>query len=180
MSELTDCSIALQIGLDPIIDLSIFGFYLVKSDDLLAANVKDTNIVITDFPDEHGVVAYVPPTPKLAPFDYTISLICYGELYTSNQKITQFYASLLGKRIIIYNNFKGVSLSGYAKGYKAGTFYRSEKDVVIFDIIFYIDKPQDCNFNTSIVPVFTTYLDGGNASSIYPTMIQDGGNASSN
>lgn len=138
----------IQIGTGAITNISIYGFYLAKSPSELACDVKESNIVTTDFPEESGVRLYIPASPSKKPFDYPISLVYYEKsLNTANARIATFYESLIGKQITIYNDDKKVKVVGYAKSYKAGEFYRNEIDVIIFDITFFIPRPQDCDFN---------------------------------
>ena len=138
----------IQIGTGAITDISTYGFHLAKSPSELAPDIKESNIVTTDFPEESGVRFYVPTAPTKKSFDYPISLVYYEKsLNTANARITAFCESLLGKQITIYNDDKKVKVVGYAKSYKAGEFYRNEIDVIIFDITFFIPRPQDCDFN---------------------------------
>lgn len=252
----------IQIGTGTITDISTYGFYLVKSPSELGCDVKESNIVTADFPEESGQRLYIPAVPSKKSFDYTISLIYFdksagrnlivgsnidvtkqatdasfycwlplsipleiGKTYilssdihtgdfetpnlsdgvgnysngqpiafntpftalyasrsiriyhtntmqigrisnlklesgnhvngwslapedsTNNSKINSFYESLLGKQVTIYNDDKKVKVVGYAKQYKAGEFHRNEVDAIIFDLTFFIPRPQDCDFN---------------------------------
>ena len=137
----------IQIADGVINDIGIYGFYLGKSPSVLAPDIKENNFVITDFPEEDGETVYIPATPKKKSFDYSITLIYFtGSLNAANTAINNFYESLVGKLITIYNDYKKVMVKGYVKSYKEAEFYRKEKDVVTFEIVFYIPKPQDCNF----------------------------------
>lgn len=137
----------IQIASGIITDIGSYGFYLGKSPSILAPDIKENNFVITDFPEDDGETVYVPTTPKKKSFDYPITLIYFtGSLNAANTAINNFYESLVGKLITIYNDYKKVMVKGYVKSYKEAEFYRKEKDVVTFEIVFYIPKPQDCNF----------------------------------
>ena len=141
------CKMRIQIGDGDITDIATLGFFLAKSPSELACNVKGSNIITADFPEEDGEAFYIPTAPKLNSFDYTISLIFFdGSLNSANQKITGFYNSLLGQKVTVYNDFKQVKVVGYVKSYKSGEFYRKEKDVVIFDLTFYVPDPTLCDF----------------------------------
>lgn len=138
----------IQIADGAIKDIGVYGFYLGKSPDILATDIKDSNFVITDFPDEDGDSVYTPEVQKKKSFDYPITLIYFSkDINTANAVINGFYELLVGKLITIYNDYKKVIVSGYVKAYKDVSFYRKEKDVVVFDLVFYIPKPQDCTFN---------------------------------
>ena len=138
----------IQIGSGTVQDISFYGFFLGKTPSMLGCDIKESNIIITDFPEISGSTVYIPPTPALKSFDYPITFIYFSDsIDSANQVISDFYNSMLGEVITIYNDFKKVMVKGYAKSYKEGEFYRSEKDIVIFDIVFFIPKPQDCNFD---------------------------------
>lgn len=133
----------LQIGDDaPILDISTWKLELIKSPQQYGGNIKSSNIITTDFPEEDGVEVYIPATPKIEAVDYTVTLAFYSE--TKNQAslfIREFVNSLMGKKIVIYNDYKKVKLEGYFKDYKDGEFYGDTK-VVLFDITFLIPKPN--------------------------------------
>ena len=144
---MSDCKLRIQIENGAINDIISYGFYLVKSPSELALPIKESNIIVTDFPDEDGVTVYIPPIPAKKEFDYPIELLYFStSLPDANQKIHDFYESLVGKKITLYNDLKGVMVIGYVKGYKDVSFYRNEKDVVIFELNFLIPKPNECNF----------------------------------
>lgn len=146
MAELGNMRI--QIGENAIVDIGTYGFYLGKSPDTLAPDIKDSNFVITDFPDEDGDSVYIPTVQKKKSFDYPITFIYFSsDIDAANSVINNFYESLVGKLVTIYNDYKKVTVKGYVKSYKDVSFYRQEKDVVVFELIFYIPKPQDCIFN---------------------------------
>jgi len=132
----------LKIGADSIRDISYWDLELIKSPQSYGHEIKDTNIVKTDFPEMDGDVFYIPPTPKISSFDYTVTFAFYGT--TKDQaaiKISQFCNLLKGKKAIIYNDYKKVQLEGYFKSYKDGEFYKGSQ-VVVFDVTFYIPEPQ--------------------------------------
>lgn len=159
MAELGNMRIKIADGAT--IDIGTLGFYLGKSPSELSANIKESNFVVTDFPDEDGEDVYVPSTPKTKSFDYPVTLIYVSnDINVANTVIKNFYDSLVGKLIIIYNDYKKVMVKGYAKSYKSAEFYRNEKDVIVFEIVFYIPKPQDCNFDYSTTQ---SYSGGGSS-----------------
>ena len=148
---MSDTLMRIKIGAGTPIDIVSLGFHFIGSPSELAANVKESSIVTTDFPEEDGVEAYVSPIPSKKEFDYPISFLYFSDnLNDANGKIHDFYESLLGRKITIYNDYKKVMVVGYAKSYKNGSFYRNEKDVVEFEINFLIPKPSACNFNYTL------------------------------
>lgn len=150
-----ECKMRIKIADNPTYGIDTYGFFLAKSPNEVCFDPKDSNIVITDFPENDGDSFYVPSFVARKSFDYTISLIFFDNtLNSANKKISSFYNSLLGKQVVIYNDYKGVKVTGYIKSYKAGEFYRDEKDLVLFDLTFYIPRPQDCDFEYSQTPVF--------------------------
>lgn len=135
-----------KIGDGAIFDISTLGFELIKSPENYGSNVKDSNIVITDFPEEHGSRVYIPPAPKKAAFDYTIKLGYYSENGDAATKIDTFIESLLGKDVVIYNDYKKVQLTGKYKSYKDGGTYEGTK-VALFDVTFLIYNPNTIVFS---------------------------------
>lgn len=131
----------LKIGTGAITDIATLGFELIKSPENYGSNIKDSNIVVTDFPEEHGSRVYVPAAPKKSAFDYTIKLGYYSENNDAATKIDAFIESMLGKDIIIYNDYKKVQLTGKYKSYKDGGTYEGTK-VALFDITFFINNPD--------------------------------------
>jgi len=181
------CKMRIKIADNPTYSIDYYGFYLAKSPSELGCDVKESNIVTTDFPESDGDAAYIPSTVSKKSFDYTISLIFFdNNLNTANKKISEFYNSLLGKKVTLFNDYKGVKIVGYVKSYKAGEFYRNEKDVVVFDLAFFVPKPSECDFyyaankayygysvasditlqNSTIVPPFTITIPIG-ATNVY-------------
>ena len=143
-----DCKMSIKIGSGAVYDIGHYDFHLGKSPSELGCDIKESNFVITDFPEEDGVDVYIPIAPSKKEFDYPITLIYFTEsIDNANAAITSFYNALQGKKITIYNYFKRVMIVGYVKAYKNVEFYRQEKDVVTFELTFFIPKPQDCNFN---------------------------------
>jgi len=149
------CKMRIKIADNPTYGIDYYGFYLAKSQSEMGCDPKDSSIVITDFPEVDGDTFYIPPMPSRKSFDYDISLSFFDDnLNSANKKISEFYNSLFGQPITIYNDYKGVKLVGRIKSYKAGEFYRNEKDVVLFDLTFYIPRPQDCDFNYSATKIY--------------------------
>ena len=113
---------------------------LIKSPENYGSSIKASNIVVTDFPEEHGSRVYIPP--KKEAFDYTIKLGYYSESDDAPEKIDAFIESLMGQDVIIYNDYKGVQLTGKYKSYKDGGTYEGTK-VALFDVTFFINNPDE-------------------------------------
>jgi hypothetical protein len=138
----------IQIGTGTIYDISHYGFFLGKSPSEFVCNPKESNFVTTDFPENDGVDIYIPQVPSKKEFDYPITLIYFNNsLNTANGAITSFCNSLVGNKITIYNDHKKVKVVGYFKSQKTAEFYRQETDVITFELVFFIPKPQDCDFS---------------------------------
>lgn len=131
----------IKIGDGAITDIATLGFELIKSQENYGSNIKSSNIVVTDFPEEHGSRVYIPSLPKKEAFDYTIKLAYYSENNDAATKIDAFIESLLGKDITIYNDYKKVQLTGKYKSYKDDGTYEGTK-VALFDITFFIYNPD--------------------------------------
>lgn len=149
----------IQVGNATAYDISSKRLHLIKSPSNMGADIKDNNFFVKDYPEKDGDDVYVNTTPKLKSFDYEITFAYYdGEnsdstnpktINQANAYITEFYNSLLGKQITIYNDYKKQKIVGYVKAYKNGEFYRNSKDIVIFSVTFYVPKPSLCNFLAS-------------------------------
>lgn len=133
----------LKVGTDSIRDISYWDLELIRSPQNYGNDIKDSNIVSVDFPEMDGDVFFIPPSPKMKSFDYTVTFGFVGDTEgQAAQKISQFCSFLKGKKTIIYNDYKKVQLEGYYKTYKDGEFYKDTK-VVLFDVTFYIPQPQN-------------------------------------
>jgi hypothetical protein len=133
----------LKIGDDTIKDISTWKLELIRSPQKFGMDIKDNNIVSVDFPEMDGDVFYIPTTPKIKAFDYTITLAFISStLNEASEKISAFCNLLKGKKTVIYNDYKGVQLEGYYKSHSDGEFYRDTK-AVTFDITFYVPQPQN-------------------------------------
>lgn len=138
----------IKIDSGAVTDIASLGFYLVKSPSLIGFDIKESNIVETDFPEESGVSIYIPATPTYKPFDYSITLMySSSSLNDANAKILSLYNSLVGKKITIYNDYKKSIIVGYVRSYKEGEFYRDLGDTITFELTFRVPKPQDCSLN---------------------------------
>lgn len=135
----------LKIGADIVRDISYWGLELIKSPEAYGGSVKDSNIIVTDFPEEHGARVYIPPSPKKEAFDYTIKLGYYSESNDAPEKINAFIESLIGQDVVIYNDYKGVQLTGKYKSYKDGGTYEGTK-VALFDVTFFIYNPDTITY----------------------------------
>ena len=131
----------LKIGEDIVRDISYWGLELIKSPEAYGGSIKDSNIVVTDFPEEHGSRVYIPATPKKAAYEYTVKFGFYSETDTPASKISAFIDLLIGKTVIIYNDYKDVQLTGYYKSYKDDGVYNGTK-VALFDVTFLINNPS--------------------------------------
>jgi len=145
-----ECKMRIQIEQGDIVDIIDYGFYLGKSPNTIVCDLKDSNFVTTDFPENDGDTLFVKPIPTKKAFEYPITFIYVStEINTANQVISNFYNSLLGKKVTIYNDYKKVKVVGYVKSFKGADFYRDEQDIITFEVTFYVPKPQECDFNLS-------------------------------
>lgn len=135
----------IQIGSGAITDISSLGFELIKSPENYGSSIKDSNIVVTDFPEEDGVRVYIPEKPKKQAFDYTVKLAYYNSTGDAPSKISAFIESLLGKDVTIYNDYKKVKLTGKYKSYKDEGTYEGTK-VAIFSVTFLIYNPSTITY----------------------------------
>jgi len=148
-----ECKVKIKVGNASIQDLEdVYGFYLLESDNTIVAPVKDYETQV--FPESNSVEIY--PFTSLKEFDYNCSFLCIGSLETINTTLIDFYDSLFtttvgtdlreAKLITLYNNYKGVQVSGYAKSMNGKTFYPKlveyEKGAYIFDLTIFVADPS--------------------------------------
>lgn len=145
------CDLKIKIPDKDEFRLSEIGIYLIKSPSTLFPDIKDSNIVVTDFPEEDGVDVYVPQSPSQKEFDYTIQLLYFSkDLNSANAVINSLCSDIAGKKVQITNEFKNTMVVGFLKSYKEGSFLRDESDCVTFELTFLIPKPSECNFALTI------------------------------
>lgn len=119
-------------------DISYYGMELISSPEAFGGEIKDSNIVKIDFPEEDGDTVYIPPNVTMKSFDYKIRLAFIAQTgQTPSEKIIDFMTAILGKEITIKNKYKGVSLVGYAKKYSDVEYFRDQK-AAIFDLTIYV------------------------------------------
>lgn len=127
-------------------DIKEYGMELIKSPLAYSAPIKGSNIVTVDFPEEDGVEVYIPDNPKMESIDYEITLAFVKKDGESiSQKINSFVSSLKGKKVTVYNDYKGVSFEGYLKKYTDGEMYKGST-VATFKITFLVPKPNLINY----------------------------------
>lgn len=148
-----NCKLSIKIADGSICDAETsWGLYLVDSDDLVISPIKPYEV--QSYP-EYAAVEIYPYTTK-EPFDYKVTLMKSGDLSTVNTSVNAFYDSLFevssgvdlrqAKVITIYNHWKGVQVSGYAKTSPATGNYpqlvEAEKGAYIFDLILQVADPK--------------------------------------
>ena len=131
----------IKIGDDAIKNISAWNLELIKSPDNFGGKIKDSNIITTDFPEDDGEVIYMPPTPKQEAFDYTVTLAFHSTTQKPSVKINAFVKQLIGKVIVVYNDYKGVQLECRYKDYKGGELYKNT-NVATFDLVFRVSEPN--------------------------------------
>jgi len=151
------CKISIKIADGSIYDTeTTYGLYLMDSDDLVIAPVKDYEV--QSYPESAAVEIY-PYTTKQT-FDYKVTLLKFGDISTVNTSVNAFYDSLfevssgvdlrMAKAITIYNVWKGVQVTGYAKSTSATGNYpqliEAEKAAYTFDLVLQVADP------TTLVP----------------------------
>ena len=151
----------IKIGTAEPVDITTWKLHLIKSPSVMAADIKENNVVIKDYPENNGEDYYINPTPKLSAFDYEVTFAYHEEgitnsldLKKANYYITTFYNAMLGKKITIYNDYKKQTMVDcYVKSYKEGEFYRGKfslsRDIVIFSVTFRIPNHASCVFSVT-------------------------------
>lgn len=148
-----NCKIHIQIDSGTIRDAeSYYGFFLMDSDDIVVPPVKDYETQA--YPEASAVEIY--PYTTFEPFDYSCSILAVGDLATVNASIQAFYDSLFeitpgtdvrkALPITVYNEWKGVKLTGYAKTNPAKdnipNLTTVEKGAYLFDFIIFVADPR--------------------------------------
>ena len=127
----------LKIGSDPLQNISYWGLSLMKSGEMFGGNIKDSNIVKVEFPEEQGTLLYLPENPKTSDFDYTVTFgFVPRDDEVTSERIKSFWNDMKGKEIELVNLYKGVALRVYALSLTDGSFYPNSH-VFVFDVKFY-------------------------------------------
>ncbi|MEG0560698.1 MAG: hypothetical protein RR513_09325 [Muribaculaceae bacterium] len=131
-----------------------YGFLISDCDKIMTSPIRDYET--QQYPEKAGVK--IDPRITLKEFDYKISFIYFSNNeYDANIAITKFYNSLftpvnnsdikIAKSIIIYNDYMGNVIQGYAKTLPpVGRFYRNRKDVVEFSFTIFVNDPNKCKW----------------------------------
>ena len=148
-----NCKIHIKIADGSIYDAeTTYGLYLMDSDDLVVSPVKDYEV--QSYPESAAVEIY-PYTTK-QPFDYKVSLLKIGDISTVNTSVNAFYDSLfevssgvdlrMAKSITIYNDWKGVQVTGYAKSSPSTgnhpNLIQVDQCAYLFDLILQVADPS--------------------------------------
>lgn len=141
----------------PIISFSINGgpevvypFALVKSDDRITPPIKDYEEQV--YPESAASEIY-PYTSKDV-FDYSVTLLAFGDYNTVNASVQSFYNLLFqadgdllrALPVTIFNYWKGIKVTGYAKSAEADSYYPKlteyEKSAYIFNFVIHVADPN--------------------------------------
>lgn len=148
-----ECKIRIQIGTGAIQEaVTTWGLYLIDSDDIILPPVKEYEKQI--FPE--SAAAEIHPYTTLEPFEYKCTLLCFGTLSTLNAAIKTFYDSLFtittgvdlrqAKAITLYNDYKGMKVTGYVKTAEGTDYYPElkeyEKGAWLFDFVLDVADPK--------------------------------------
>ena len=147
------CKIRIKIADGEIQDaITAWGLYLIDSDDTIIAPVREYEK--QQYPEE--AAAEIHPYTTLMPFEYKCTLLCLGSLSEVNTTVRNFYDSLFSitagvdlrqaKPVTIYNDYKGIRVTGYAKTAEGNEYYPElaeyEKGAWIFDFILDVADPK--------------------------------------
>lgn len=147
------CEIRIKIGEGTIQNaVEAWGLHLMDSDDTIIAPIKDYEV--QEFPENDAPEVY--PFTTLKSFDYKCTLLCIGNLDEVNATVSAFYDSLFtitpnkdlrqAKEVTLYNDYKGVRVTGYARTIEAKDYYLQlteyEKGAFLFDFTLYVANPK--------------------------------------
>lgn len=148
-----ECKIRIKIGNGSIQDAkTTWGFHLMESDDTVIAPIKDYEY--EEYPERSNVDIYPYTTKK--PFDYTCTLLAIGMEDVVNSTVKSFYDSLFeitpgvdlikSLPITIYNDWKGVQVTGYVKTLPGKDYHpelsEHEKGAFLFDLTIFVADPK--------------------------------------
>lgn len=148
-----ECKIRIKIGNGEIQDaISTWGFHLMESDDIVVPPLKDYEY--EQYPESAAVEMY--PYTTMKTFDYSCTLLAIGNESTVNTTIKNFYDSLFeittgvdlrrALPITIYNDWKGISVTGYVKILDGKDSYpkltEHEKGAFLFDFNIFVSDPK--------------------------------------
>lgn len=116
-----------------------YGFYLLDSDDNFLGGER-REFETEEYPEEDGAQVY--PASTKQPYEYVITLCCFGKQDEVVPKIKAFEQSLhsgnTAKKITVYNDSKGFAFDGYDRGFEITDFKpQSVQDVVTFEWTIY-------------------------------------------
>ena len=145
--------IHIKVGDASIYDAEVSqGLYLIDCDDLIVAPIKEYEEQV--YPESAAVEIW-PYTTKAA-FDYKVTLCKFGDCSTVNASVNSSYDSLfdissgtdlrMAKLVTIYNDWKGVQVSGYAKTSPSAGNYpqlvQQEQSAYSFDLVLRVADPS--------------------------------------
>ena len=142
------CSIEILIeGATTKVDLiDTYNFHLLESPARVTAPIRDYETQA--YPE--SAAPEIDKRTVMQPFDYQISLGCWGDEDEVNSNIRTFFNSLFtkegdiltAKEITLYNNYKNVQMTGFAKKWDEKTYtIQGEKGLLVFDFVLYVNNP---------------------------------------
>lgn len=141
------CSIEVSIEGGPKIDLiQEYDFHLLESPARVTAPIREYEKQA--YPE--SAEPEIDRRTVLQPFDYQISLGCWGNEEDVNSNIRAFFDSLFtkngdiltAKQITLYNNYKNVQMDGFAKKWDEKTYtIQGEKGLLVFDFVLDVNNP---------------------------------------
>lgn len=147
-----NCSVSFQINGGTITPDTSLGFYLMKSDDIVMSPIKDYEK--QEYPESAAVEVY--PYTTMKPFDYEVTLLALGGSSSVNASVNAFWDSLFAITdgvdlrkalpITLYNYWKGVKVTGYAKSNDPESHHprviEVEKSAYAFKLVLYVSDPR--------------------------------------
>lgn len=129
--------------------VEFYDFHLLKSDPRITAPIRDYEV--QEYPETSE--AEIDNRTTLKPFDYKMTIGCWGNEETINKRIREFFDSFFekypdsdvmdAKRVMLYNNYKNVKMEGYLKPWNEKTYtLENENGLVVFDMEIFVDKPK--------------------------------------
>jgi hypothetical protein len=148
-----ECKLRIQIASGAVQEAAAtWGFHLVETDDTILAPIREYET--QRYPESSAEEIW--PYTVQEPFDYKCTLLCFGALSTLNSSLKTFYDSLFtitagvdlrqAKPITLYNDYKAMKVTGYAKTVEGKDYYPElkeyEKGAYLFDFVLHISDPK--------------------------------------
>jgi hypothetical protein len=154
MAKQRICDLRIRIDDGETRSMASLGFHLMDSPDVLVPPQREYET--ERFPESNGAKIY--PYTTYEPFDYTCEMLFVGSIDEMNSHIRLLWNQMFeqepyghvrrAKRLTLYNDYKGVSIVGYAKEMPGEeTFIEITEGFWRFKFTIFVASPQECSWS---------------------------------